>query len=116
MGRDGLISGEEVIYVYPDWMTAIKVGPTQNTSAARFTFCTLQGCFKSEKLIAGVKVRVCKASLTRGSFLHLEVCSLKDWGDIHYFRYRESTTHQMAEHPLIPDIYESKTVSVKRSR
>ena len=152
VGHHGLITGEEVVYLYPDWLTGIKVTQThgctynkggnkilkilpnslknprlgnnlENTAMHKHTNISslisylLQGVFKAEKLIAGVKVRVCKASLTRGSFLQIEVCSLKDWGDSsHYLRYRQSTRHQMAEHPLSQDIYESKTVSCKKSR
>ena len=116
VGRDGLICGEEALYVYPDWLTGIQVRQILLLASPLPDLLLLQGSFKAEKLIAGVKVRVSKASLTRGSFLHLEVCRVKQWGESHYFRYRESTQHQIAEHPLVPDIYESKTVSCKKSR
>ena len=117
VGQHGLITGEDVVYLYPDWLTGIKVTQTLTTFPLISYLYLLQGVFKAEKLIAGVNVRVCQASLTRGSFLQVEVCSLKHWGDGgHYLRYRQSTRHQMAEYPLSQDIYESKTVSCKKSR
>ena len=92
---DGEMSGEDIVYIYPD----LTVG--------------LKGFFRKEKMVFGRKVDVIRAWLSKGN-LDLEVSSPKKNDEP--FRYKESTQFIMADLPLQRDIYESKTVSCKKSR
>ena len=38
VGRDGLISGEDVLYVYPDWLTGIQVTQTHHHFSRNISF------------------------------------------------------------------------------
>ena len=73
-----------------------------------------KGLFREEKLISGSKVRVCKAVLSRQNFLNLEFSNFRK--DDEVFSFKESTSTEISEHPLRPDVYECKTVSCKKSR
>ena len=74
----------------------------------------LKGVFRNEKLISGVKVRTSKAIVTKGNMLHLEFSTFRH--DSEVYKFKESTTEMMADFPLRSDVYESKTVSCKKSR
>ena len=92
---DGDLSGEDVIYIYPDLIGGLK------------------GAFRKEKMVFGRKVDVLRAWLSKGNLiLELSRPKLND----EPFRYKESTEFIMADSPLQRDIYESKTVSCKKSR
>ena len=73
-----------------------------------------KGVFRNERLISGVKVRTSKAIVTKGNMLHLEFSTIRNDSDV--YKFRESTTELMADFPLRSDVYESKTVSCKKSR
>ena len=60
IGCDGTIAGEDAVYLYPDHVTA------------------LQGVFRGERLVSGVRMRTSKALLSRGCFLNLEFSSLRN--------------------------------------
>ena len=70
--------------------------------------------FRNEKLISGLKVRTSKAIVTKGNMLHLEFTTFRY--DSEVYKFKESTTDMMADFPLRTDVYESKTVSCKKSR
>ena len=92
---DGELSGEDVVYLYPDLTTGMK------------------GFFRREKMMFGRRVDVVRAWLSNGN-LDLEVSSPKKNAET--YRYNESTESTMADLPLQRDVYESKTVSCKKSR
>ena len=70
--------------------------------------------FRNEKLISGVKVKASKAIVTKGNMLNLEFSTFRN--DSEVYKFKLSTTEMMADFPLRPDVYESKTVSCKKSR
>ena len=83
------------MYIYPDLTLGLK------------------GVFRREKMIFGRKVDVTRAWLSKGNLI-LDVSSPKLNDEP--FRYKESTEYKMANFPLQKDLYESKTVSCKKSR
>ena len=92
---DGDLSGEDIVYIYPNLTAGLK------------------GVFRREKMIFGRKVDVLRAWHSKGNLI-LEVSRPKPSDEP--FRFKESTEYRMADSPLQRDIYESKTVSCKKSR
>ena len=92
---DGEMTGGGIVYLYPDLVAGLK------------------GSFRKGKMVFGRKIDVLRAWLVKGN-LELEV-SIPKMNE-EPFRYAESTAEKIAEFPLQRDVYESKTVSCKRSR
>ena len=74
----------------------------------------LQGVFRDERLVSGVRMRTSKAFLSKGNFLDLDFSPLRN--DPEIFSFRPSTEVFITDNPMRPDPYESKTVSCKKSK